>query len=732
MIAEIIVDISNSEVDRIFDYSFTQKEVVRGSRVSVPFGSRKIEGYVIGIKDKTDVPDGKLKEICEVLDDRPVISEEMMTLAGFMCERYHLRMVDVLRLFIPSQMRGGRIKELKKRFVRVADEYESRDSTEFIRTSAIAQKEVYDYVHNNGETDSAYLGREFSAAAVRNLLDRGIFVAEEKVRRRKPYSALEANGNEVTLTEEQRKVVDTVCGSSDQTFLLHGVTGSGKTEVYMNCIAAALAKGKTAIMLEPEISLTPQVLRNFRARFGDSIAILHSGLGAGERFDEWRRLLCGEAKVAVGARSAIFAPLTDLGLIIIDEEHDSSYISDSNPRYSTIEVATMRARYNKCNLLMGSATPSVESYHKATKGEYKLLEMKKRIADRPLPSLEIVNMCDELRAGNNGFLSRRLQSELADCLEQGNQAIVFINRRGYASYVMCPSCGYVAKCERCDVSLVYHRDENVLKCHYCNNRYAPLDICPECKSPHLRQGYIGTQKVAAEIKKLFPGKNVLRMDNDTTQNKDAHLDILRRFGSREADVLVGTQMIAKGHDFPSVTLVGIVDADMSLHYADYRATERTFQLITQVAGRAGRDIKPGRVILQTYTPNHYVYRLAERNDYRGFFEKECNLREVTKYPPFSKIVRILITSESESDSFDVLKADFDDINVLARENSDCFAYLSAMKSPVKRIQDRYRVQIIARIVKNFDILIQGIYEITDRHAKQGTTCFVEINPSNMS
>ncbi|MDE7395497.1 MAG: primosomal protein N', partial [Clostridiales bacterium] len=413
-------------------------------------------------------------------------------------------------------------------------------------------------------------------------------------------------------------------------------------------------------------------------------------------------------------------------------EHDTSYVSDSNPRYSTQEVAAFRANYNNCTLLMGSATPSVESYYKAKQGEYKLLTMPERIASRPLPEIEIVNMCDELRAGNNGFFSRRFVSALTECMEKNEQAIVFINRRGYTSFVMCASCGYVAKCERCDVSLVYHRDENVLKCHYCNNRYSPLDLCPVCKSEHLRQGYIGTQKVADEIRKLFPQKTVLRMDNDTTQNKDAHLNILSAFGKGEADVLVGTQMIAKGHDFSNVTLVGIVDADMSLHFADYRATERTFQLITQVAGRAGRDIKPGRVVLQTYTPNHYVYRFAVHSDYEGFFAKECNLREVTKYPPFSKIVRILITAETEEDAYNELKADFDDINVIAREEKNCFAYLAAMKSPVKRIQDRYRVQIIARIEKNFDAIIEKIYAVTDAHRSAKTICFVEIDPSSMS
>ena len=730
MIAEVIVDISNSEVDRIFDYA-CDDDLMAGFRVLVPFGNRQIEGYVIGLKESSDLPPDKLKAVHSTLDDIPVISEEMMQLAAYMKTRYHLRMVDALRLFIPAQMRGGRIKELKKKSVAVAEAYQALPPEDFIPKRALAQREVFDFVLDKGEVPLTELNRDFSAAAVRNLILRGVFVTTEYVSRRTPYKGSDAQDKSVTLTPTQKAVIESVQKASG-TVLLHGVTGSGKTEVYMRCIANALEQGKTAIMLEPEISLTPQVLKNFRARFGERVAILHSGLSAGERFDEWQRLLCGEARVAVGARSAIFAPLSDLGIIIIDEEHDASYVSDSNPRYSTQEVASFRANYNRCTLLMGSATPSVESYYKAKQGEYTLLKMPERIASRPLPDIEIVNMCDELRAGNNGFFSRRFVTALSECMERNEQAMVFINRRGYTSFVMCSSCGYVAKCERCDVSLVYHRDEHVLKCHYCNNRYAPLDLCPECKSEHLRQGYIGTQKVAEEIRKLFPHKTVLRMDNDTTQGKDAHLTILSAFGKGEADVLVGTQMIAKGHDFSNVTLVGIVDADMSLHFADYRATERTFQLITQVAGRAGRDIKPGHVILQTYSPNHYVYRFAAHGDYEGFFSKECNLREVTKYPPFSKIVRILITAESEEDAYNELKADFDDINAIAREKTNCFAYLAAMKSPVKRIQDRFRVQIIARIENDFDELIQKIYAVCDAHRSAKTICFVEIDPSSMS
>ena len=731
MIAEVIVDISNSEVDRVFDYSLDGSPDIRaGFRVLVPFGRQTVEGYVIRLKESSEF--AGLKSVIKALDDYPVISEEMLALMEYMTDRYHLRRADALRLFIPAQMRGGRVKELKVKFAELAEEYRGADETQFIRASAKAQLDLFFHLSECGRDYVTELNKNFSAAALRNLIARGIVVTREEEELRTPYSALGSETKPgVTLTAAQSAVADRVRSGGKEAYLLHGVTGSGKTEVYMRCISDALALGKTAVMLVPEISLTPQVLRSFRSRFGDKVALLHSGLSVGERFDEWRRLLDGRARVAVGARSAVFAPIKNLGIIIIDEEHDSSYVSESNPRYVTHEIAAFRAEYNGCALLMGSATPSIESYYKAVSGEYKLLELPERINKRRLPEMEIVNMCKEVYDGNNGVFSRLLLDELSACMERREQAIIFINRRGYSSYMMCRSCGYVAKCSQCDVSLVYHKEENVLKCHYCGNRYAVLDECPQCHSPHIKRGFVGTQAIVERLSELFPDKKILRMDNDTTQNKDAHARILGEFADKKAAILVGTQMIAKGHDFPDVTLVGIVDADMSLHFSDFRAGERTYQLITQVAGRAGRDAKPGKVVLQTYTPNHYVYRFASSGDYRGFYEKEVNLREVTKYPPFSKIVRVLVSGESEELCSQVLKGIFDDISALTKDNRGCFAYFAAMKSPVKRIQNKHRVQILMRIVSGFDNIIKNVYNIVDRHAAPKVSVFVEINPNNL-
>ncbi|MBQ4049877.1 MAG: primosomal protein N' [Clostridia bacterium] len=733
MIAEVIVDISNSEVDKIFDYQ-CDDSLKEGHRVLVPFGKREIEGYVVAIKDTTDCPVEKLKSVIRPLDAEPVIIEEALNLMRFMKKRYHLRTVDALRLFLPAELRGGKVKELIKKIAYISPEFVGREIFSFIKPSAHAQVDAYNFVAESGEVSLTELNKVCSAAAVRNLIARNVILVRSQESKRTPYKQLFEEQKTVTLTPAQKNAVDAVRKQKNKTFLLHGVTGSGKTEVYLSVISEVINSGKTAIMLVPEISLTPQVLKNFRSRFGENVAILHSGLSAGERFDEWRRLLNGEATVAVGARSAVFAPLKNLGVIIVDEEHDSSYSSESNPRYFTHEVAEFRKRYNTdCSVILGSATPSVDSFRRALLGEYTLLSLPDRVNKRELPQIKVINMSEELYRGNSGLLSAEMESELHRCMEANEQAIIFINRRGYSSFLRCQKCGYVAKCERCDVSLVYHKEESgdVLKCHYCGNRYSLPTVCPECGASSMRRGYVGTQQVAELLQNLFPGKKVLRMDNDTTQGKDAHLDIITKFQKGEASILVGTQMIAKGHDFPNVTFVGIVDADMSLHFADFRSAERTYQLITQVSGRAGRDVKPGKVVLQTYAPNNYVYRYAIKGDYRGFYDKEINLREVTKFPPFSVIVRVLVSGEDENLAATALKNIFSAIKDLSEKHQDDFYYLSYMWSPVKKIKSHKRMQALMRLKPNCDGLIEKIYAIVDEHLDSRLNIFVELNPNNL-
>ncbi len=734
--ASVIVDIANSEVDKIFDYRVPDAlaHLTAGCRVLVPFGVRDIEGYIIGLKERSDYDNSKIKDIKAALDPYPVILPEMLRLMEFMTARYHLKTVDALRLFIPSEMRKGRVKELFQTFVYINPEYESFDGDTLLKGAG--QRAVFAFLQAEKRAQQSFVNKNFSAAALKNLKEKGIVLTESVGAMRRPASeADESHDIDIVLTDKQRAAVSAVTDAGGYSrFLLHGVTGSGKTEVYMNCISAAVKKGRTAIMLVPEISLTPQVFRVFRRRFGDKVAILHSGLSAGERFDEWRRLYGGEAVIAIGARSAIFAPLQNLGLIIIDEEHDGSYISESNPRYFTHEVAAARAKDSGCPLLLGSATPSIDSYCETETGEITLLELPDRINKRRLPDMRILDMRTEVRRGNPGIFSAELLRALHECIEQGNQAMIFINRRGHSSFVSCRACGYVAKCASCDVSLVYHRDDETLKCHYCGASYSMLTECPECGDEHIRYGNVGTQRVETELKTMFPKAGILRMDNDTTRTKDAHLKILGKFLRREAQILIGTQMIAKGHDFPFVTLVGLMDADLSLHFSDYRAAERTFQLVTQVAGRAGRDTQEGKVILQTYSPKHYVYRFAAAGDYTGFYKKESSIRLATKFPPYSKVLRVLYSAEKESDIGECLKPAYERVKELAEQNRAAFAFLNCMRSPVKRIQDKFRFQILARIMgQDLDKIIDSIYNIVDGTlTNKEVMCFVEINPQNLN
>lgn len=730
MIAKVIVDIASSLVDKVFDYSFEpEMNLQRGMRVLVPFGAREIEGYVIDVASSTDVDPKRLKSVSSKLESFKVINDDQLELAQFMKEKYNIGLCDCLRLFLPAEMRNGKVKELEETWLYI-DPDQATDYLAKIKKNAHAQLDVLTFMLNEGSYKQAELNKKFSPSAINKLKESDILKTRYKVVRRRPYSST-IEKKDVNLTDLQQHAVKTIFGKNNR-FLIHGVTGSGKTEVYMAAIKQVVEKGQTAIMLVPEISLTPQVLANFRAKFGDEVALLHSALSAGERFDEWKRILMGDAKIVVGARSAIFAPLKNIGLIVIDEEHDGSYISESNPRFNTIEVATKRAELCGGKLVLGSATPSIETYHGAMTGKYELIEMGERINKKPLPPISIVDMTRELREGNPDIFSRQLKDAMQKALDSKEQIMLFINRRGYSSFLMCRNCGWVAKCDNCDVTLVYHKAENALKCHYCANRYKVFDVCPECKSDDIKQGSLGTERVVSEIKNLFPKARVLRMDNDTTKTKGAHEKLLTAFRKHEADILVGTQMIAKGHDFPDVTLVGIIDADVSLHQSTYKASERTFNLITQVAGRAGRADKSGQIILQTYAPRNYIYRLASKYDYAGFYRKEINLREVTKFPPFSTIVRILVTSSSEELAKDKTKEYYNAVKQLMADGK-AFHYLGVMKSPVGRIQNKFRYQILMRLkTETKDEIISQIYKLVDGSRNKDVQVFVEIDPSSLS
>ena len=727
MFAKVIVDVLHSEVDKVFDYSIPEGlSVTAGMRVTVPFACRFIDGIVIKTSAVASFDETKIKPIKSVLDEMPAITKECLYLAEEISKRYFVTKAQALRLFIPTEMRRGTVKESVKKYAFLTD----KNDYENIKKSAIKQKLIIEYLGGYGKTEVARIAELFGRSSLNSLVEKGyVQIVEEKVAR-KPYQLLKQEEKKVNLTIHQERAIESITTSNNPT-LIFGVTGSGKTEVYLNMIERTLAQGKTAIMLVPEIALTPQMLKQLRVKFGDTCAILHSGLSAGEKFDEWWRLRTGEARIAIGARSAIFAPLENLGLIVIDEEHDSSYQSETAPRYQTITLAELRANYNGAKLILGSATPSIETYLKGVNGEYNLVEMPERINKRPLPEVSIVDMKREVRRGNSSNFSGLLKTELQEVLDNGKQAIIFLNQRGYSKSVICTDCGYVPKCENCDISLTYHAEEGVLKCHYCNAKYKMIETCPNCGSKYLRYGGIGTERVVLELKKLFPSAKIVRMDRDTTSNKEGHNEILEEFSSKNADILVGTQMIAKGHDFPSVTLVGILDADMSLYFSDYRSAERTFQLITQVAGRSGRAEDIGKVILQTYQPENTVINYAVNYNYKKFFEYELSLRQATSFPPFTDIVRILVSGEDEEKTVKTLKEVYEGLNAVYLENKSEFKFFGCMKSPIKRIQNKIRYQVLMKIVKDSP-LKDRVCLLASKIKEKGVFVSIEVNPNNLS
>lgn len=733
MIAEVIIDISNSEIDKIYDYTIPDNmDIECGDRVKVSFGRQNTEGFVIGIKENSDY-NKILKPIESKLDDFRAISPEMLSLMHFMREKYNLRAADVLRLFIPSKLRGGNIKELIKGYAVLSEGIDVDSVLSSIKQAAVAQRGVIAHLIKSGGEWVSALNREYSSQAVKTLVNKGYISIKECKIDRTPYNDIVPESTPVILNAEQIAAVDAIISKPKSCSLIHGVTGSGKTEIYMTCIEKIIKDGKGAIMLVPEISLTPQMMARFRARFGDKVALLHSGLSHGERFDEWLRLLRGSARIAVGARSAIFAPIQKLGIIIIDEEHDSSYVSESNPRYVTSEIAEFRRKYNNARLVLGSATPSLDTYKDTADGKLQLLKLINRVENRVMPEMEIVDMCKELKEGNTGILSRKLIAAITETLSRGEQAMIFLNRRGYSSFMICRKCGKVLKCDDCEVSLTLHKEDNRLKCHYCGKQYTVPSACPECGSESIRYGRDGTEKIVSDLKKAFPEARFLRMDNDTTRKKAGHYKILSAFAKGEADILVGTQMIAKGHDFASVTLVGILDADMSLYYGDYHSVERTFQLVTQVAGRAGRDKLKGRVILQTYSPGHYVFYFASKYDYEGFYRKEINVREVTDFPPFVKIIRVLVASSEENKAVKCTKSVLLKIKDIEKEYKNDFKYIKATKSPIARLETKYRFQVFIKLKReNENEIISKIYKAAEDCRINDVSIFVELNPQNLN
>ena len=655
MYAQVIVDIVHENVAHTFTYAVPEGMALSvGQRVEVPFGFRSKEGVVIALDERCDLPPEKVRPVTAPLEDYPAILPCLIDLARQMAEDAHCPLAETLRLMLPAEMRGGRVQVKQQPVCRLA--IPTGQVEEAMGQLGRSQKKrMLLQLLRDGEKhpvgEMRLVVRE-PLEPLRQLAEAGLIrLWQEEVLRQPGGSESVEPVEDPPLTASQREVLEVMAPSlqrGEGRFLLHGVTGSGKTEVFIRLVRSTLEMGRSAMILVPEIALTPQMVRWFRARFGAVAAVIHSRLSAGERFDEWRRIRRGDARVVIGARSAVFAPAERLGLIVVDEEHETTYLSDRHPRYDARDVAAWRCEREGATLLLASATPSILSFARARRGDYTLLEMPHRVLNRPLPEVEVVDMRRELEQGNRSVFSGALMARLRDCVAQGQQAMLLMNRRGYHSFVSCRSCGHVMKCPNCDVALTYHLagGDGKLHCHYCGHAEPTPETCPKCASRYIRFFGAGTQKVEEELKKLFPGETVVRMDNDTTSGKDGHARLLDQFRSGQARLLVGTQMIAKGLDFPRVTLVGVVAADMTLNLPDYRARERTFQLLTQVAGRAGRGELPGHVVIQTYKPEDETILAAAAQDYRSFFEQEFARRRSGLYPPFTVLARLLVESDS--------------------------------------------------------------------------------------
>ena len=650
--ANIIVDISHEKLDKTFQYLIPEEletEIRVGVMVEVPFGNRAITGYVVELTNEAEFDVSRLKPIQRVRKDSVPIESQLIEIAGWMRKNYGATMNQALKTVIPIKQKTKAI-ERKTLKLLLSKEEAMRTLALYENKHFTAKARLLRALMEESELDYTVVTQKLHvpAATVKNLETQNILEIEVSKEYRNPVNHLESKGYHLTLNAMQQSVVDTVTQNMDagvsKTYLLKGVTGSGKTEVYMELIAHTIEKGKQAIVLIPEIALTYQTVMRFFNRFGNRVSIMNSRLSQGERYDQYLRAKNGDIDIMIGPRSALFAPFENLGLIIIDEEHENSYKSETIPRYHARETAIERARMSGASVVLGSATPSVDSYYHAKNHEYELLELTERVQERPLPECEVIDLREELKNGNRSILSVRLQELMEDRLNKGQQTMLFINRRGVAGFVSCRACGHVVKCPHCDVSLSQHNNGRMV-CHYCGYEEAVPSVCPSCGSKYISGFKAGTQKIEELVKQRFPGARVLRMDFDTTRTKDSYEQILQAFANQEADILIGTQMIVKGHDFPNVTLVGVLAADMSLHVSDFHAAERTFQLLTQAAGRAGRGDEPGDVIIQTYNPEHYAVVTAKAQDYESFYEQEIMYRQFGFYPPVWNLLVVMCVSE---------------------------------------------------------------------------------------
>lgn len=699
-ILEVLTERKAMALDTPFTY-LSNQEVVSGIRVHIPFRNQILVGYVLSVKN-TDLSKEELEEaygfklsfIEDIIDDKPLLNKELQELSLTLSKLTLSSRISCLQTMLPTQLKPSSTKGVGIRYVKMV---EVIDPHAYVKTAK--QQEALDYLSSH--PDQLLKEIPYSRTILNHLVKQGAICIKDVEIFRDPYKEILYESSEVTLTPDQQRVVNGIITKIDQfhTALIHGVTGSGKTEVYLTLSKYVIKNKKTVLMLVPEISLTPMMVKAFKERFGMQVAILHSKLSQGERYDEYRRILNHEVSIVVGARSAIFAPLENIGLIILDEEHDASYKQDVSPMYHTSQIARIRAKTHQCPVILGSASPSLETYSRAQKGIYDLYELKKRIHQDKLPEIEIIDMAKEIKKNNYSLFSTAMKQKIQATIDKGEQVILLLNKRGYATYVRCLDCGEVVKCPHCDVTLTYHKHDHKLRCHYCEYQVDLMTHCPNCHGTNLRTVGSGTQKIEEQLVNMFEGAKVIRYDVDTTKNKDGHFKLLESFRNKEANILLGTQMIAKGLDFDNVTFVGVLNADISLNIPDFRANERTFQLLLQVAGRSGRGQKSGSVMIQTYNPDHYVLTSVKHHDYEAFYKQELEYRRLSFYPPYCHLVSILIKTRKEA-TIETVSLQIKDY---LHKKLPTAMILGPANSFIYRMHDQYRKRILIKFTNSKEI-----------------------------
>ncbi len=724
MIINVLVEQRVNKNNQLFSYIVPDdlnNKIEVGIRVLVPFGNRKVEGFVMEKLKPDEVELEGLKEIIEIIDEKPVLNQEMIKLGKYMSDIYLAPLISCYQTMLPVALKAKNQNKIGIKEEKYITLNKDRAEIEGYLSSSKAhkQREILLLLLENKLVPRKVIN---SLSALNSLLEKDLV----KEVRKELYRLVDDHNNvdiKPKPTPPQTKVIQQILSDDNKIFLLRGITGSGKTEVYMRVIEAMIEKGKTAIVLVPEIALTTQLASKFKARFKDKVAILHSRLSAGEKYDEWRKIEREEVSIVIGARSAVFAPLSNIGVIVIDEEHETTYKQENNPRYSSLDIAMYRAKTHNAKIVLGSATPSLESYARAKTGRYQLLELTKRINQKALPKVMVIDMKDSIKKGDVLF-SRELIDNINDRLDKQEQIMILLNRRGYATIVNCKNCGYTYKCPNCDITLTYHKTSDMMRCHYCGHGDKKHNICPQCNNKDISSYGIGTERIEEELKKLFPIIRIVRMDLDTTTKKGSHSKIMNDFNDYKYDLLLGTQMIAKGLDFSKVTLVGVINGDMGLSIPDFRSGERTFQLLSQVAGRSGRNEIAGEVIFQTFNPDHYIIEMAKNHDYIGFYNREMMIRKKLNYPPFCFIGLVRILSKDYNLGFNEGKK----IGDYLRKNLTDNVVLGPTMASLLKVNNIYRFQCIIKY-KDKDNILKVLKKVIEHYENNNKISIeVDFNP----